>query len=175
MFFWFVKHSRANLWNWSAKIPNLLNLLILTSSRLNSASTECLRSGFRQKTREKSTLELHDHDFWIFDEKPSFWRLIRLIQLQSNCNPLIFCLLPFYFCLDWEIRLISNQFSVLSRFCFLEIISHFDFQFLCQIEVKFDDFWFRGIVLKFSFNIYHFPQFLPSIHCPIWSNSKRSS
>ena len=62
---------------------------------------------------------------------------------------------------------------LISRFWFLEISSHFDLQFLREIKVKFDDFLFHGIVLKFSFIIYHFPQFISSIHRPIWSNSKR--
>ena len=41
----------------------------------------------------------------------------------------------------------------------MEKSPHFDLQFLREIKVKFDDFWFRGIVLKFSFIIYHFPNF----------------
>ena len=61
------------------------------------------------------------------------------------------------------------------RFTISEISSHFDLQFLWKIKVKFNDFWFDGIVLKFSFIIYCFPQFLSSVHRPIWSNSNRSS
>ena len=81
----------------------------------------------------------------------------------------------FNFHLNWELSLISFRFLLNSRFYVSEKSPHFDLQFLHEIKVKFDDFLFRWIFLKFSFIIYHFPQFLQSIHCPIWSNSKRSS
>ena len=43
MFFEIVKHSRAIQVNRTVYIPNLLTLLILISSKLISASEECLR------------------------------------------------------------------------------------------------------------------------------------
>ena len=52
---------------------------------------------------------------------------------------------------------------------------HFNLQFLHEIKSKFDDSWFRGFNLKLSFIIYHFPQFLSSIHYPIWSTLKNTS
>ena len=42
------------------------------------------------------------------------------------------------------------------------------------MKINFDDSWFRGSDLKFSFIIYHFSQFLPSIYHPIWSISKKT-
>ena len=53
--------------------------------------------------------------------------------------------------------------------------SHFKLQFLHEIKIIFDDFCFRGFVLKLSFIIYYFPQFLSLISCPIWSISKNTS
>ena len=67
------------------------------------------------------------------------------------------------------------EFLIKSRFTIPKISLHFNLQFLHEIKSKFDDSWCCGIDLKLSFIIYHFPQFLSSIHCPIWSILKNTS
>ena len=57
VFFNFVRHSWMYSSNWPIYTPPSLNLSLLISSRLNSASTEWLKVGFRLSIKENSSLE----------------------------------------------------------------------------------------------------------------------